>query len=474
MDTSMTRNTVIMTIASIGQKLISFAFFAFLARSLGALDTGKYFFAFSFTGIFVVFADVGLSNLLVREGARSRDRLQDYLSTVLGAKIILGFLAYIIMESSLFVLGYGADTMILVSIAGLTMLFDTFQLTIYSALRAIGKLRFEAVGMIITQTTSAILGSIFIIYGLPLPYILSAFTLASAVNAVYVSLVIVRLYGLKPLPHFVPERTLRFIRLAVPFAMAALFARILGSADSIFLSKLSGDAAVGVYSVPVKIASAFQFIPMAITASVYPRMSEYFATEREQISELFVQSLRYLLMIAFPVAVGLIIISGQMIPRLFSREYANSIAPLAILLIGLCFSFASFPIGTLLNAGNRQGAQTKIVGLAMLASLALNTILIPSYGVVGAALSSLTANLIMAVVGYFNVSKIIALPHGRVLALVGRLILCSFIMGLIIYAFLQIIPWPGLIPLGVGLYVALLFWTKTLTFEELRTIRQRL
>ena len=75
---SITRNTAFMTMASVGQKIISLVYFTLIARHIGAEDTGKYFFALAFTTVFVVFVDLGLTNVLVREAAKAREKIQAY------------------------------------------------------------------------------------------------------------------------------------------------------------------------------------------------------------------------------------------------------------------------------------------------------------------------------------------------------------------------------------------------------------
>ena len=87
---SITKNAAFMTLASIGQKIISFVYFAIIARNIGEEGTGRYFFALAFTTVFVVFVDLGLTSVLVREAAKTREKIQSYFSTILSVKIILG------------------------------------------------------------------------------------------------------------------------------------------------------------------------------------------------------------------------------------------------------------------------------------------------------------------------------------------------------------------------------------------------
>ncbi len=99
-----------MTIASIGQKVVAFFYFTLIARMIGAEDLGKYFFSLSFVAIFVIFIDLGITNVLIREGAKVRDKIQTYFSTIISTKLVLAVVVYIIVIVSIQVLGYPLQT----------------------------------------------------------------------------------------------------------------------------------------------------------------------------------------------------------------------------------------------------------------------------------------------------------------------------------------------------------------------------
>jgi len=184
---SIAHNTAWMTIASIGQKIISFAYFTVLARNIGVENTGKYFFALSFTTIFVVFVDLGLTSVLVREGAKAKEKIQNYFSTVLSIKMFLGILTYIAAIITINLMGYQIETRHLVYLSAVTMLFDSLHLSVYGTLRAYGNLKYEAIGTICSQFLTMILGTCFLYAGLPLIYLIAAFTIPSFCNVCYSS-----------------------------------------------------------------------------------------------------------------------------------------------------------------------------------------------------------------------------------------------------------------------------------------------
>ena len=408
---SLGKSTIYMTLASVGQKLISFVYFAIIARVLGAEDTGKYFFALSFTTIFVVFVDLGLTNVMVREGAKTKEKISTFVSSVLFLKFFLGIFSYLIMVTVLFALHYKIETRTLVFISGVTMLSDSLQLTLYGALRALGNIKYEAFGIVMSQLLTLICGSVVLYMKLPLFFLMYAFLIPSFLNAVFAWFVVTKKYQVRLRPKYSREIIYYIFPIAIPFALATIFGRIFSYADSIILSKMVGDTAVGWYSVPYKITNAIQFIPFALIAGLYPRMSEYFAHDQKRLSVVFSQGLRYLMMISIPFSIASIILAKDLIYRFFGPGYEQSVLPMQILMVGVCATFLNILLGALLNATGRQKIQTAFVGTTMAFNIMLNILLIPRLGVVGAALTGTLSNTILLIISFAVAHRIIQIKY---------------------------------------------------------------
>lgn len=471
MSNSIARNTAYMTVASIGQKIISFFYFSLIARMLGAEETGKYFFALSFTTLFAVLVDLGLTNVLVRESAKNEHKIQDYVSTVLAVKVLFGLIAYVLVIVVANILGYESELKHLIYLSGITMFFDSIHATLYGVLRAIGTLRYEATSITVSQALTLILGSIFLWFKLPVIFLIVAFVIPSFLNVCFAGTVLYRVHRIRPWPLYHAQIFRTFFRIAIPFGLAAIFARVYSYIDSILLQKLVGNIAVGWYSIPYKMTYAFQFIPLALTAALYPRLSEYFIHDKKKLVDMWQQGMKYLLLIAFPIAIGVSALAPGIILKLYTHEYEPAILPLQILIFSLIFSYASFPIGALLNACNRQGTQTAIVGGVMVLNILLNLALIPRLSVVGAAIAALIGNICLTVGGYLVVPRITTISHRYFLELFLRLFVCAGIMGLVVYWLREYTNVIVVALAGAVVYAALLLWTQTVTAREIREMK---
>jgi len=470
---SIAKNTMFMTVASVFQKVISFVYFLVVARFIGAESLGTYHVALTTTTLFVVFVDLGFTNVLIREAAKHRDKIQQYVSSVVFIKVLLGILSYggVVVFASL--MGYEQELRNLVYLSGITMLLDSFHLTVYGTLRTLEDLRYEAAGMVGSQLLTLVLGSVFLYLGLPLIFLIAAFTIPSAMNAFYACVVLYK-KGYTCWPTHKKKIMVSMGKIAIPFALAGVFARVYGNVDTLIIKQMLGDRAAGWYAAPFKIAYAFQFIPFAFIAALYPKFSEYFVTHKEKLSRMFEQSVVYLLIIAAPIATGISLLAEDIMFLAFTSEFAPSVLPLKIIMIGVVFGFLSFPIGALLNACNKQVTQTVIVGGAMCVSVVLNVMFIPLFGISGAAMAVVATQIFLVVFGYFVVPKIASVRHGYLAGMVTKIGLACAVMGFFVMFTTTYTHFIFAILVGVVVYPVMLFVTRTLSKEQVGELKNLL
>lgn len=470
---SVARNTAYMTFASIGQKILSFLYFTFIARMVGAEGTGKYFLALAFTTIFAVITDFGLSPSLNREVARKPEEASKHLGAVLAVKTIFIVGTYIVMMIATYLLNYSDEMRLLIALSGITMIFDSIHLSFYAVLRGLHKLKYEALAIVMSQFTTLCIGTVALLLGQPLVWLIIAFIISSFLNVLYASYMLRHGAHVRIALGWHGPLIKSLLAIAFPFALAGIFARVYSYSDTVFLSKLAGDIAVGWYSIPNKITFAFQFIPLALSAALYPRMSEAFVCDRAHLAYLFERAMKYLIIVAMPLAVFLGVLSQEIILTIYTAEYAPAIVPMQILLASLIFAFIDFPVGSLLNGCNRQGRQTTAMGIAMVVNVAANIAFIPSYGVIGAALAAVCGNVTLFVIGYLFVPKIAVIHHGRLLGWALLAGLLAGVIGAMMWLAKSVVPWYLTLVIGGVLYCAGLFVTGLVKSEEIRYLLNR-
>jgi O-antigen/teichoic acid export membrane protein len=450
------KNTSYLTVALILQKVISFAYFTMLARYLGPADLGKYYFAISFTTIFAILIDLGFANVLTREVAKDQTRAERLLGNILGLKIPLAIFAIFAVFISINSFHYDPLVKILVYISCISMVLDSFTFTFFSVARGKHNLKYESISSIVFQLIVLVVGySALLLNGGLIPA-MAALALASLYNFIYSWLivagklkVIIKIFYDKPVIRDI-------IKISWPFAVYAIFQRLYMYLDSVLLAFFAGNEQVGLYQVAFKIIFALQFLPMAFTASLYPAMSAYWKDNREQLVISFERAINYLIIISWPIIIGIVLLADKIV-LLFKVGYNGAILPLQISIISLFFIFINFPIGSLLNACDRQRRNTFNMGIATIVSVILNLILIPRFQAVGASVTVLITNLVMFLLGIFLVRKIISYRPAKNLIVFFKSLAAAILMGTTILfgkVYLNIFI---LIPIGGILYFYFLY-----------------
>ncbi|MFA5644718.1 MAG: flippase [Patescibacteria group bacterium] len=469
--TNIAKNTSYLTLALILQKIISFTYFTLLARYIGAANLGKYYFAISFTTIFAIFIDLGFANVLIREVAKKAANAEKWLANILALKIPLALGAIFTVFVLINVLGYEELTKDLVYISAICMVLDSFTNTFFAVIRGFHNLKYESLSSIIFQLIVLFIGYGALLLGGSLIWAMVALALASSFNFLY-SLLMLR-FKIKVVIKLAWDKY--FIKgillISWPFAAYAILQRLYTYLDSVLLSVLVGDVQVGLYQVAFKIIFALQFLPMAFVASLYPAMSAYWQTNREQLAISFTRALNYLIIISLPIIVGVFILANKIV-LLFKEGYEGALWPLRISILALFFIFLNFPIGSLLNACDRQKRNTLNMGIVMAISLILNIILIPRWQAIGASITVLISNALMTGLGIIWVRKIIPYRFGQNFLIFIKVLAASMIMGLLVLWGRNYINIFVITALGALVYFLCLFLLQAFKIADFKSIRQ--
>ncbi|MDA3839670.1 MAG: flippase [Patescibacteria group bacterium] len=428
----MAKNTSYFTFALILQKVVSFTYFAILARFLGPESLGQYFFAISFASIFGIIIDIGIANVLTREIAKDQESSSKLISNILAIKIPLMFLSWILIYLFIFFLGYTGTLKYLILLSTLAVTLDSFTYTFYAISRGHHNLIFESISSVVFQLIVLCFGFYFLFFDYSILYVMSALVFASIFNFIYSSTLLKRKWHIS----FFKKIELKVIKhifiISLPFGVFVGFQRLYLYLDSVLLKMMAGDYFVGLYQVAFKIIFSLQFLPMAFTASLYPAMSAYWKSDRTQLLVTFERAFSYLLIISLPISFGIAFLSQQII-LIFSSSYNDAILPLIIIMFSLPFIFLNFPIGSLLNACDKQRLNTFNMGVALVASVILNIILIPKYQALGASITVLLTNMLMFLLGMIQIPGIIKIKFLNLLKIALKTLLASFMMSIFVY-----------------------------------------
>ncbi|MFH1257102.1 MAG: flippase [Candidatus Diapherotrites archaeon] len=287
------KNTFFMLAGNFVSLAISFILLIIIARELGAAAFGVYSFIFAFLGYFYIISDFGMNNYIIREIAREKEKPRELFGEILGAKIVLSLLSFVLLSISFTIVGgaYSPLLMLLLYLAALSTLATTvIQLVTYSMQGFEDMLS----GQKITILNKVLIFSFTIaalFYGLKLEGIVLAYVAATFITALAAFAFFSRKYFFqRPLMH--PGRWKELIIAAIPFGILWFFLTVYFNTGIVFLSFLKGDVSAGIYSAAYRIIYALSFLPMALTASIFPAVSKAHILSKETVKSICEKSVK--------------------------------------------------------------------------------------------------------------------------------------------------------------------------------------
>jgi lipopolysaccharide/colanic/teichoic acid biosynthesis glycosyltransferase len=158
----------------------------------------------------------------------------------------------------------------------------------------------------------------------------------------------------------------------------------------IFLGALAGPGALGLYAVAAKYAEFLRLVPIAANWVLYPRFARSDAAGAATTSRrMILRAGAVTATGAVPLALGAVLV----IPALFGSAFRPAVLPAQILLVGLAAEGVGGVATAFLFGRGRPGLNSLAAGAGVTVTVALDVLLIPRYGAVGAAIASSIAYL---------------------------------------------------------------------------------
>jgi len=399
------KNATFLAIAEAINRASSFVVGIWLARYLGADDFGRWTFVLSTLALFYIIADLGLSTLATRDIAQQREKSSHYLGNLLVIKLVLSLVAFLLVILTIPWLRDDARILTITYPLGLATLINALTQTLYVTFRAHEKMYWEAISKSISGiTTIAVVGAL-IVARLGISPLGWGYALASLLVLGVTTVITWR---------FITTFTLRFDRdfvkyLAIetwPFALGTAFASVYRYIDSIMLGRLRELAEVGQYNAAYRIVDAMILGSTLAGVAIYPLLSRL--AHHHQIDKLRHISARLTSLFAtvtVPVVVLVILWSTTIMRWIYGNQYTAGTASLAILAGTALISYLNVVPVKLLQSTRHQRIPMYAAGLGTVVNITLNILLIPAYGMWGAAWVTLISEALIALLTFRAVAK---------------------------------------------------------------------
>lgn len=203
-------------------------------------------------------------------------------------------------------------------------------------------------------------------------------------------------------------RTKEWSLIAAPLLLAAGGKLLMNRVDVLMIAPLVDADAVGLYSVSVRVCFGLSFLPVVVGMMMSSSFTAHFyGKEFSELKRLFYQSTAFCIVGAIPVAFVLAIFARPLLALLFGNEFGDAEVLLRVLLVGQFFNAITGPVSVFLVAIGRQAQYGLVVGIMLAINVVLNIILLPIFGVIGAAVATSLVQVAMNAFQLFQVTKIL-------------------------------------------------------------------
>jgi O-antigen/teichoic acid export membrane protein len=213
-----------------------------------------------------------------------------------------------------------------------------------------------------------------------------------------------------------------FWRFAAPRGLAGVFAVTILWLDTLLLGALRSADEAGIYAAATRYLVIGQFAALAITQVVGPKLSEVLsANQHDRAEEIYRTGTAWSIALAWPVYWTMIVFAPVLL-SVFGPGFGVAQHALLILGASMLVASATGPVDVVLLMGGRSTWNLFNTVVAVVANVGLNLLLIPRFGVTGAAIAwaaSILANNVLPMIEVWLLFRLH--PFGSATRIVGAM-----------------------------------------------------
>jgi O-antigen/teichoic acid export membrane protein len=368
-----------------------------IVRYLGPEQFGLFSYVLAFTAIFGSIAKLGLDGIMVRELVNHPEKRDTYLGTafwlkILGALIAMGLIGTILPFTS-----NDATTNQFIFIIAAGLVFQSFEVVdFYFESQVLAKI------ISICKIINLALSSIIKIYLVLTEAELIWFVLVTAFDALSLAVNYFIAYKLTKnqafYKHFDLSIAKQLLKDSWPMIFSVIIITIYMRIDQIMIKEMLGKHKVGIYSAAVKLIEVYYFLPTLITASLFPAILNAKKISEDLYYDRLQNLYNFMLLIALATASATFFLADWAIELLYGLAYQEAASVLKIYIWASVFIFGSMAASKWIIAENIQFYANYFLIFGLVSNVLLNYILIPQYGIIGAAIATLLSQAIASLI----------------------------------------------------------------------------
>lgn len=367
--------------------LLSFAIGLLTARYLGPDNYGLINYASAFATFFSSFCTLGINSVIVKNFIDHPSQEGETIGTALVLRLISSLLSLCTIVGIVRVVdGNEPITLLVVALYCISLffhIFDTFNYWFQAKIQS----KYYAIATLISYIIASGYRLVLLMLGKGVQW----FALSNSVDYCIVAFLLFFFYKRSHGPRlsFSFKKARELLSVSRSYILSGLMIAIYGATDKLMLKQMLDESAVGYYALALSISTMWTFVLSAIIDSLKPSIMRY----HNENKDLYERTNRKLYAVVFYVSLLAsicIVVSAPLFIRIvYGEKYLPAIEPLRIVVWYVAFSYLGVARDIWIVCERKQKHLKYLyIGSAVL-NIILNAVLIPFWGVNGAAVASL-------------------------------------------------------------------------------------
>ncbi len=402
-----------------------------IQNSVGAEEYGIYFALFNFTFLFNIILDLGITNFNNRNIAMHSHLLQKHLSGIIGLRLLLSGIYVLLTFGIGIFLGYEGKELWFLIFLIINQILLAFVLYFRSNLAGMHMFKHDSFVSILDRTLMILFCGLLLWADLgqgafKIEWFVYSQTAAYAITAL-IGLIMLGKHAPLSKIKFNPAFSLIILKQSYPFALLILLMAFYNRIDVVMIERLLPDGALqsGIYAQAFRLLEAgvmFAYLFSVLLLPMFSRMLK----EKQNVEDL-VKLASSLLIAPCVIVAASAWFHGEYIMGLLYNEHIELSAPIfGFLMTGFVGMSATYIFGTLLTANGSMKYLNIMAFVGMVFNVGLNFILIPKFGAVGAAITSMFTQVLTSLAQVVMCAGILKfrINHKYILAMLFYISLC--------------------------------------------------
>ncbi|WP_340819087.1 polysaccharide biosynthesis C-terminal domain-containing protein [Methanolobus sp. WCC4] len=466
------RQSLISFVTQLAFTFLGFLSTMYFAHKVGSSVLGAYFLFTAYYGISSMLSDGGLGSAAIKRISEGEEQ-DSYFSAFFTLRLIL-LIAVIILLLSVkeYFVDLNSEGIFVWLI--LALLLSIFHGSVHHGIAGSGKMGLFATGTFVNNVSRIVFQVVAVYIGFR-----TAGMVAGFVGGMLVSLIMEFHFLDLKLTSFNLTHIKSLLSFSFWLVLISSSHMVFAYADTITIGYFLNNSDVGVYRVIFQFVTIATLSTAALRSTLWPKVSRWGKTRKyKSIEESLSRSISYSLLFAIPIFVGGALLGDKLLYYFYGAEFVHGYTTLFILLCMQIISIFQILFTAYLSALDCQKKSFQVTAIAALLNIIVNVILIPTMGINGAAIATLAAMALNALLAYSELSNKISITFEYDSIL--HMILSSLAMGLILWTYRLFLPlsnlWFVIILVLFGGLIYSIFMLKVdkKIYEEFNSIMQKI